>query len=190
MLDLRLRHQDPSKEQIVSPLLMDISGRHYCKYLIDSMASTPAAQPLIFWFQLPQENLHQGSTCLEGPLGTTVTTSSICPHNLRQGVPAWSCSFISGCLILSCLIFHNYLNKFLFFFLFWNIQSGFCFLDCDKHLCLEILIQENYRVGQNVHLGFSYHLMGKSKQTFWRSQYSGLLLVKTQWINELYDFLL
>ena len=120
MLDLRLRHQDPSKEQIVSPLLMDISGRHYCTYLIDSMASTPAAQPLIFWFQLPQENLHQGSTCLAGPLGTTVTTSSICPHNLRQGVPSWSCSFISGCLILSCLIFHNYLNKFLFFFFFFE----------------------------------------------------------------------
>ena len=127
MLDLRLRHQDPSKEQIVSPLLMDISGRHYCKYLIDSMASTPAAQPLIFWFQLPQENLHQGSSCLEGPLGTTVTTSSICPHNLRQGVPAWSCSFISGCLILSCLIFHNYLNKFLFFFSFLKHTKWFLF---------------------------------------------------------------
>ena len=155
------------------------------------MASIPAAQPLIFWFQLPQENLHRGSSCLEGPLGTTITTSSIWPYNLRQGVPSWSCSFISGfCPVWFFII--TSISFFLFFFFFLKHTKCFLFSwpDCDKPLCLEIFIQENYRVGQNVHSGFSHHLMEKSKQTLWRSQYNGLLLVKTQWITELYDFLL
>ena len=45
-----------------------------------------------------------------------------------------------------------------------------------------MLYVDVYWVGQNVHLSFSYDVMGKHKQTFWPTQYKHRIMPKRKYI--------